>query len=157
MVDENYEIVAGHTRYKALQQLGIDRAPCVILSDVPPEKIREYRIADNKVAEIAEWDMASLIPELRALADPSAMQQFFEDVNLSDLLAETAGAGFKPPDQGAIERLQTKMDGRFEQDSKDRQADYIDFPCPHCGETFALSLYELRQQVKIRDEAAKAV
>ena len=40
IIDKNYVIVAGHTRLKALQKLGIDTAPCIIADDLTDEQIK---------------------------------------------------------------------------------------------------------------------
>lgn len=68
VIDTDNVIVCGHTRYKAAQKLGLDSVPCVIADDLSPEKINAFRLADNKVAELADWDDAFLIEELNDLA-----------------------------------------------------------------------------------------
>lgn len=69
VIDSNNVIVAGHTRYKAAQSLGIEQVPCIVADDLSPEQIKAYRLADNKVAEFADWDFTALHEELEALAD----------------------------------------------------------------------------------------
>lgn len=69
VVDANGVILAGHTRYKAAQQLGLDTVPVVWQSDITDIQARGYRIADNKVAEIATWDRDALDVEVRELAE----------------------------------------------------------------------------------------
>jgi hypothetical protein len=62
------EIVAGHTRYKAAQQLGLTEVP-IRYTDLTPERAYEYAIADNKLGEIAKWDngiLSQLLTEYRA-------------------------------------------------------------------------------------------
>lgn len=68
VIDSNYVIVAGHTRKKAAEALEMDTVPCIIADDLTPEQIKAYRLADNKTAELAEWDMEKLEQELRELA-----------------------------------------------------------------------------------------
>ena len=67
VADENKVIIAGHTRYKAAELLGLQEVPCIIASDLTPEKIKAYRLADNKTAELAEWDFEKLEKELAEL------------------------------------------------------------------------------------------
>ena len=67
VIDKNNVIVCGHTRLKAAKKLGLESVPCVIVDDLTPEEIKAYRLADNKVAEVAEWDDAFLIEELHDL------------------------------------------------------------------------------------------
>lgn len=65
IIDKNNVIVAGHTRLKAAQKLGIEDVPVIVADDLTDEQIKAFRIADNKVAEIAEWDFEKLEEELK--------------------------------------------------------------------------------------------
>ncbi len=56
IIDAAGTIIAGHTRYKAAQKLGLESVPCIQADDLSPEQVRAYRLADNKVAEAAGWD-----------------------------------------------------------------------------------------------------
>lgn len=69
VVDGNGVILAGHTRYKAAQQLGMTEVPVVWQTDITDIQARGYRIADNKVAELSAWDRDALDTEVRELAD----------------------------------------------------------------------------------------
>lgn len=69
VVDGNGVILAGHTRYKAAQQLGMTEVPVVWQTDITDIQARGYRIADNKVAELSAWDRDALDAEVRELAD----------------------------------------------------------------------------------------
>ena len=64
VIDKDNNIVCGHTRWKACKKLKIDTVPCVVADDLTEEQIRAYRLADNRVAEKAEWDLALLDTEL---------------------------------------------------------------------------------------------
>ena len=68
VISADHTIVTGHTRYKAAQRLGLATAPCVVADDLTDEQIRAFRLVDNKVAEIAEWDMDMLSVELADIA-----------------------------------------------------------------------------------------
>jgi site-specific DNA-methyltransferase (adenine-specific) len=69
VVDSRGEIIAGHTRYKASLKLGLDKVPCIIADDLSPEQIKAFRLADNKVGELAEWDFDLLKGELDGILD----------------------------------------------------------------------------------------
>lgn len=56
VIDKDGVIVCGHTRVKAAEMLQLETVPCVVADDLTEEQIRAFRIADNKVAEYAEWD-----------------------------------------------------------------------------------------------------
>lgn len=64
VLDKDNVIVAGHTRYKASVQLGLKEVPCIVADDLTEEQIKAFRIADNKVGEIAEWDEDLLAIEM---------------------------------------------------------------------------------------------
>lgn len=64
IIDKNNVIVAGHTRFKAAKKLGISVVPCIVADDLTDEQIKAFRLADNKVAEAAEWDFELLGQEL---------------------------------------------------------------------------------------------
>lgn len=69
VIDKNNVIVAGHTRYKAAKKLGLSKIPCIVADDLTEEQIKAFRLADNKVAEAAEWDFDLLGEELGELLD----------------------------------------------------------------------------------------
>jgi hypothetical protein len=69
ILDRNNEIVAGHTRLKAAKKLGLKEVPCIIADDLTPEQVRAFRLADNKVAELAEWDWDLLKQEIEEIPE----------------------------------------------------------------------------------------
>ena len=56
IVDANHVIICGHTRLKAAKKIGLETCPCIVAADLTPEQVKALRLADNKVAEKAEWD-----------------------------------------------------------------------------------------------------
>lgn len=83
VIDKDNVIVCGHTRYKAAQKLGLGVVPCVVADDLTDEQIKAYRLADNKVAELAEWDIDLLGEELDDIFDID-MSDFGFDLSLYD-------------------------------------------------------------------------
>ena len=69
VIDKNNIIVAGHTRYKAAEQLKLTKVPCIVADDLTDEQVKAYRLADNKVAEFSEWDFDLLQEELEELSN----------------------------------------------------------------------------------------
>lgn len=67
IIDKNNVVVAGHTRLMACKKLGIDEVPCVIADDLTEDQIKAFRIADNKTAELADWDFDKLKEELGSI------------------------------------------------------------------------------------------
>ena len=81
LVDKAGVIIAGHTRYVAAYQLGMEFVP-VVYSDMDDEMAKKYRILDNKLAEKSSFDEEQLLEELRNMEVPTDMQAFFfEDIN----------------------------------------------------------------------------
>ena len=106
VIDKDNEIITGHTRLKAAKKLGIEEVPCIIADDLTPAQIKAFRIADNKVAEIAEWDMDLLGLELSELEELEfdISDMGFEDEELDDILGrdtEVVEDDFEeePPDE----------------------------------------------------------
>jgi len=77
IADKDLTIIAGHTRWKAALKLDLETVP-VIVSDMPEEKARAYRIADNRLGEFAEWDWEKLNLELDDLDDELKAMLDFE-------------------------------------------------------------------------------
>lgn len=67
IVDEDYVILAGHTRHKALKRLGYTECEVIVKEGLTEEQKRKYRILDNKTNEFAEWDLELLAEELEGL------------------------------------------------------------------------------------------
>lgn len=119
IVDADGTIIAGHTRYKAARALGLPEVPVLIADDLTPEQVAAFRLADNRVGELAEWDSELLAQELDGLADLDMSVFGFDSGEL------LSGAD---------------IDDLFE----DYGGDSADAPeppsktvtCPHCGATF---------------------
>lgn len=69
VVDKNRVIIVGHTRYLGALSLGWTEGPIHVASDLTDAQVIAYRLADNKVGEIATWDDAKLFEELEAIAE----------------------------------------------------------------------------------------
>jgi site-specific DNA-methyltransferase (adenine-specific) len=83
IVDVDRVIINGHTRLKAAQQLGLKEVPVVVASDLTPEQVRAYRIADNRSAEFSKWDEDFLKVELDDIGDID-----LSFCNVDEMLAE---------------------------------------------------------------------
>lgn len=117
VIDKNNIIVCGHTRLKAAKQLKIEKVPCIIADDLTDEQIRAFRLADNKVSEIAQWDFKLLDLELDAI-DGIDMSMF----------------GFELPDDGEYygdERERTYNSVNLHEYDDTRVAGKFDMPIIH--------------------------
>jgi DNA modification methylase len=89
LVAEDGELIAGHGRVLAATQLGLTEAPVIVLGHLTEAQRRAYRIADNRLSELASWDEALLSAELQdLLADDFDLSLVgFSDGELDQLLA----------------------------------------------------------------------
>lgn len=95
VVDTNNVIVAGHTRYMASKKLGLETVPCIVADDLTEEQIKAFRLADNKVSEIATWDLPLLVDELKDIEAINMADFGFLDV--SSMRADFFDEELDPP------------------------------------------------------------
>lgn len=69
VVDKDGVVIAGHTRLKAAKKLGLKDAPVIVASDLSDDQVKALRLADNKTAEMAEWDLDLLEQEISEIAE----------------------------------------------------------------------------------------
>ena len=79
IIDKDNVIIAGHTRYKASKELNIKEVPCIVADDLTDEQIKAFRLADNKVGEVATWDDDLLNEELNDIFEIDMSLFDFED------------------------------------------------------------------------------
>lgn len=89
VVDKAGVIIAGHTRLKAAIKLGLRTVP-VKVADLPPDKVRQYRLADNKTHDLAEWDDEILAAEIADMSTGDLTGVGFDEVELATLRGEAA-------------------------------------------------------------------
>lgn len=121
VIDKNGVIVAGHTRYKAAASIGMTQVPCIVADDLTPQQIKAFRLADNKVSELATWDFELLGAELDAITELNMEEfGFLPSVDLDQFFVDQP-----EPDTN------DKEGGSDEQDEEPKGVQ-----CPHCGEWF---------------------
>lgn len=138
VVDAKGVIVVGHTRYRALVELGVKEVP-VVRPKLTKAQAQEYRIADNKTSELSEWDMDSLIPELRGLNDAVGdMAVFFPGEDLGRILADAAsgGEGYRAVTDEQMDKVIERQERGMADLTKPRLEAQIELECPGCGERF---------------------
>ena len=142
-VDTENVIVVGHSRYKALRELGFTDIEVIVL-DLPADKLKQYRIVDNKTAELAEWDNDKLTAEIREIVSS------FEDFatvfpEFKDMLFESVqhtGQTFVPVSQQYIDDKTEAGMGQFATAAKAANDALIEVMCPDCGHTFSISRFD---------------
>ncbi|MFB5088314.1 DNA methyltransferase [Psychrobacillus sp. PGGUH221] len=126
IVDEHNEIIAGHTRLLAAKKLGITEVPTIKVDDLTPEQIKAFRIADNKTAEIAEWDYELLAQEL-------------EELKLADYNLELTGFDFSE----AEELLDSLKDENDHAEADDFEVELPENPISQKGDIWLLGKHRL--------------
>ena len=113
VIDSNGVIVCGHTRYKAAKTLKLETVPCIIADDLTDEQIKAFRLADNKVGELAEWDFEKLYSELTEISDID-----MEDFNFDLSSFNESELSFEEQDRIFKERM---ANGELSEDSEEYQ------------------------------------
>jgi DNA modification methylase len=101
VVDEDGVVIIGHTRLKAAKMLGLSEVPVHIARGLSPEQVKALRIADNKTAEIAEWNLELLpieLSELQGMDFDLGLLGFDQD-ELAKLLDPGVQEGLTDPDE----------------------------------------------------------
>lgn len=124
VVDSEGVIVAGHTRYKAAQKLGLKSVPCLVADDLNEEQINAFRLADNKVGELATWDLDTLKVELDNIGEIDMSEFGF---SLDDLTEdETYTRKIEPPTYEPTEETAPGIDELCNKSKYDDLLRYID-------------------------------
>ncbi len=158
-IDENGVIITGHARYRAAMELGLEEVPVIVVKDLNSEQVKEYRIADNKVAEKSEWDYEQLGVEFEELNDPKIMLELgftpnevlnLIDIDLDskldglsaeekpldiDLSTGTVDTEFGMPEESDVEKPETQSDSTEESE--------IELVCPECLEVQVVQKQEI--------------
>ncbi len=69
VLDKDHVIITGHTRHQAALKLGLETVPCIIADHLTPAQAKAFRLADNRVSELATWDEELLQAELQQLSE----------------------------------------------------------------------------------------
>ena len=114
LIDQDYNLIAGHGRVIAADELGLKEVPCVFIEGLTEEQRKAYILIDNRLAELAGWDYGLLDQELDGIEEIDMSQYGFDtlesNIDFDDF--------FATPDE------------------KEREPKKIQ--CPHCGEWFEL-------------------
>lgn len=92
IVNKDRVIINGHTRVKAMKELGAETIPAIVVDHLTPEQERALRIADNKTGEVAEWNEELLKAELQALQEAGFDMDAlgFDTSEIDELIGGTA-------------------------------------------------------------------
>ena len=69
LIDRDFNIIAGHGRVMAAKKLEMESVPCVFVEGLTEAQRKAYILADNRLGELADWNMDLVNMELEALDD----------------------------------------------------------------------------------------
>lgn len=97
---ENFEIIAGHTRWKAAIQMGLKAVP-VRTMDLDAEKAHELAVADNRIGELADWDMPKVHRILQSWDSEAIKRACFSDQDIRKI-SKAAQEAVETPDIDSV-------------------------------------------------------
>lgn len=98
VIDADSVIVAGHTRLEAAKILQLSEVPTVSVDSLTDEQIRAYRLADNKTAELAQWDWSKLEDELANISTDMSVYGF-GNMEFDSEITETKESDFEEAEE----------------------------------------------------------
>jgi hypothetical protein len=84
VVDENYTIIVGHTRYAAMRSLGVQEVDVMKVDYLSGTQVKQLRVIDNRANEFAIWDFDKLLEELQGADGDEYMRGLFPDIMGAD-------------------------------------------------------------------------
>jgi hypothetical protein len=145
LIDESDNVIAGHGRLFAAQELGIEEVPCIVARNWTDEQRRAYVIADNKLGENGSWNYSILYEELQHIGSHdfdlslTGMNAEFEAMNFSPNLEPSSHVGMIGSE--AIEKAQQHLSQAIENVTTPKTEGGIKCVCPYCAEEFTISGY----------------
>lgn len=81
LIDENNIILAGHWRLAAAKKLKLKEVPVIQYTDLTEDQKKKYRLLDNRLSDLSEYDLENLKIELQELND-ERMNDLFSEFDL---------------------------------------------------------------------------
>lgn len=126
LVDKDYTIISGHSRYRAMIELGAELIDINVAEDLTPAQVKKLRVIDNKISENNDWDMVNLQQELREL-ELDDLELYFGDMSFSD-------EGFRELERTTEEQINEAEERRTDIRNPIQTGDTV--ICPKCFHEF---------------------
>ena len=140
LIDEESNVVAGHGRLFAAQDMGISEVPCVVATGWTEEQRKGYVIADNKLSENGQWNDSLYFSELRSLSEDGydlSLVGMDEDFAFEDFEPNLNPASeFSEVTDEDITSAKTNLDEAMSVESERKNTKGTEVMCPYCAETF---------------------
>lgn len=91
IVDKDNVIISGHTRRLASIALGLRKVPVIVGDDLTEDEVKAFRLADNRVAELAVWDEDLLKQEMAKVLDMDLTDFGFKQEVIDEILEDNIG------------------------------------------------------------------
>ena len=112
LIDQEYNVIAGHGRILAAKEAGWAAVPCVFIEGLTEEQRKAYILADNKLTEMGDWDMALVQEELAALAEADfdiSLTGFDPNLRFDDSMAQITEDGWTEEEQPEAEEPRSRL------------------------------------------------
>lgn len=99
ILDGKNEIIAGHCRLESAKMLGLTHVPCIVKTDLNAEKVKAYRLLDNKLNE-SMWDRAMAAEDVREMGVEGVglLEIGYDDSEIRELMGDIKTAGLTDDD-----------------------------------------------------------
>lgn len=101
VVDGSMTIIKGHGRHAAALEMKLKQVPVIVASDLTPEQVRAARLADNAIADDAQFDFEAIRFELGELADLGVNLTLtgFDEDELNRMIGDLLTTEYQAPQQ----------------------------------------------------------
>lgn len=154
IVDENYNILAGHGKKKALERLGRDKADVIVMTGLSDKDKKKLLLEDNKIQSLsfARYDMIDKIVKEIGEVDIIGFNEDYLQAIINEGKVELKdivdNAGVKLTEQPKSKSDAERVDA-IPQETQDAEEDEYDVVrdgmeqartiiCPHCGREIVL-------------------
>jgi hypothetical protein len=133
VVDENNVILAGHTRYFALKELGYQFIEVKQITNLSESKKKAFRILDNKLNDLGSWDTSLLETELNLITNKNAINEAFSEEEIRDIAKtnKTVPVIENPLVQSYEKMKENKQDKKIVEEYLAKK-ETTELCCPYC-------------------------
>ena len=112
LIDQEYNVIAGHGRIMAAKEIGWETVPCVFIEGLTEQQRKAYILADNRLTELGDWDMEMVQQELAALAEADfdiSITGFDPDMRFDDSMGQITDDGWTAEEDRQTEEPRSRI------------------------------------------------
>ena len=141
--DYEAHISALKNKLEHIEKLNKGFVPVIERPFLTDKEAKEYRIADNKISSLSEWDNDKLMFELRELDKVIG----FTTEEINNLL-KTEKVKYDAYSKEEIDKETDKINKHFENISSNYDNEDVELICPHCKEEFTMKMHDIKANMK---------